>query len=131
MHLAYAVDVCKAEQLGKKALQTPRGYLLDQVVPAGGGKYSLFPAAAGQLGEGVHGVGHHRAGVHPGIVVRHKVLCQHGVGMPGKVKPGKAVVVLNGEAEQLPVLGQIIPLRVAVAFQHPVQAPVGKIHIVH
>ena len=26
---------------------------------------------------------------------------------------------------------QIVPLRVAVAFQHPVQAPVGKIHIVH
>ena len=56
LHLAHAVDVCKAEQLGKKALQTPRGHLLDQVVPAGGGKYSLFPAAAGQLGEGVHGV---------------------------------------------------------------------------
>ena len=30
LYLAYAVNVRKAEQLGKKALQTPGGYLLDQ-----------------------------------------------------------------------------------------------------
>ena len=44
LYLAYAVNVRKAEQLGKKALQTPGGYLLDQVITAGGGKHSLLPA---------------------------------------------------------------------------------------
>ena len=46
LHFAYAIDVCKAEQLSKIALQAPCGYLLDQVVPAGGGKHALPPAPA-------------------------------------------------------------------------------------
>ena len=51
LHFAYAIDVCKAEQLSKIALQAPCGYLLDQVVPAGGGKHALPPAPARKLGQ--------------------------------------------------------------------------------
>ena len=131
LYLAYAVNVRKAEQLGKKALQTPGGYLLDQVITAGGRKHSLLPAHAGQRLQGVNGVCRYSAAGHTGVVVLHKAGGKLRVGMPRKVEPGAAVVVLDGKAEQLPVGSQIVPLGVAVGLQHPVQAVVGKIHIVH
>ena len=131
LYLAYAVNVRKAEQLGKKALQTPGGYLLDQVITAGDGKHSLLPAHAGQRLQGVNGVCRYSAAGHTGVVVLHKAGGKLRVGVPRKVEPGAAVVVLDGKAEQLPVGSQIVPLGVAVGLQHPVQAAVGKIHIVH
>ena len=45
------MDKRQAEQLSKIALQAPCGYLLDQVVPAGGGKHALPPALARKLGQ--------------------------------------------------------------------------------
>ena len=65
-----------------------------------------------------------------GVIVLHKPGSQLRVGVSGKIKPGAEVIFLNGEAKDLPVFGKVIPRGVAVRFQHPVQAPVGEIHIV-
>ena len=131
LHLAHAVNVLKTEQLGKIVLKTPRAYLLDQVIAAGGGKHSLLPAPALELCQRGGGVCHGRAmPLDSGVIVLHKPGSQLRVGVSGKIKPGAEVIFLNGETKDLPVFGKVIPLGVAMRFQHPVQAPVGEIHIV-
>ena len=131
LHLAHAVDVCKAEQLGKKALQTPRGYLLDQVVPAGGGKHALPPAPARKLGQRLGSVCRGGTGIHTCVIMFHKALGQLCIRVLCKVETGADVVFLNGKTENFPVSGKIVPLRITVGLQHPVETAVGEINIIH
>ena len=131
LHFAYAIDVCKAEQLSKIALQAPCGYLLDQVVPAGGGKHALPPAPARKFGQRFGSVCRGGTGIHTCVIMFHKALGQLRIGMSGKVEAGADVVFLNGKTENFPVSGKIVPLRITVGLQHPVETAVGEINIIH
>ena len=51
--------------------------------------------------------------------------------MSGKVEAGADVVFLNGKTENFPVGVQIVPLRIAVSLQHPVETAVGEVQIIH
>ena len=46
-------------------------------------------------------------------------------------KTGADVVFLNGKTENFPVSGKIVPLRITVGLQHPVETAVGEINIIH
>ena len=61
----------------------------------------------------------------------HKALGQLCIRVLCKVETGAGVVFLNGKTENFPVSGKIVPLRITVGLQHPVETAVGEINIIH
>lgn len=125
LHLAHAVNIRKAEQLIKIAFQAALRHLLDQVITAAGGEDHLPFAGIAQRAERLLRLRGGPTGRDPRVVVIHELLRQQRVGVPRKVEARAAVVVLDGETEDLPVGIQIVPLRIAAMLQQPVQAAEG------
>ena len=121
LHLAHAVNVRKAEQLGKVAFQTALGDLLDQVVPAACGEDDLLVSALLKLCQRLSGVVHGGI-VRDGLVVPLDVaLREERIGIAREVEAHAAVIILDGKSEDVPVAFGGEALGIIKLFQQRVQ----------